>query len=127
MRVHGGPEAVESYIPILFFAAIAAVFPVAILVVMALFRQQAPNATKLSPYECGVASSTDAHDHRFSVRYYLIAVLFVVFDVETVFLFPWAVMYDKLLLFGLIEMAVFLYILVLGYVYVWKRGALSWA
>jgi NADH dehydrogenase subunit A (EC 1.6.5.3) len=63
----------------------------------------------------------------FSVRYYLIAVLFVVFDVETVFLFPWAVMYDKLLLFGLIEMAVFLYILVLGYVYVWKRGALSWA
>lgn len=117
----------ESYIPILFFAAIAALFPVVMLLVMALFRQQAPNATKLSPYECGVASSTDAHDHRFSVRYYLIAVLFVVFDVETVFLFPWAVMYDKLLLFGLVEMAVFLYILVLGYVYVWKRGALSWA
>ena len=61
------------------------------------------------------------------MRYYLIAVLFVVFDVETVFLFPWAVLYDKLLLFGLIEMAIFLYILVLGYVYVWKRGALSWA
>ena len=127
MCVHGGPEAVESYIPILFFAAIAALFPVVMLVVMALFRQQAPNPTKLSPYECGVVSATDAHDHRFSVRYYLIAVLFVVFDVETVFLFPWAVMYDKLLLFGLIEMAVFLYILVLGYVYVWKRGALSWA
>ena len=117
----------ESYIPILFFAAIAAVFPVAILIVMALLRPSAPNPTKLSPYECGVASATDAHDHRFSVRYYLLAVLFVVFDVETVFLFPWAAMYDKLLLFGLIEMTVFLLILVIGYVYVWKRGALSWA
>ncbi len=117
----------ESYVPILFFAAIAALFPVAILVLMALFRPKAPNPTKLSPYECGVASATDAHDHRFSVRYYLLAVLFVVFEVETIFLFPWAVMYDQLLLFGLIEMAIFLYILVLGYVYVWKRGALSWA
>ena len=117
----------ESYVPILFFAAIAGLFPLAILIVMALLRPSAPNPTKLSPYECGIASSTDAHDHRFSVRYYLIAVLFVVFDVETVFLFPWAVMYDQLLLFGLIEMAIFLYILVLGYVYVWKRGALSWA
>lgn len=126
-RVRGGPEAVESYIPILFFAAIAAVFCLAILVVMALFRPKAPNPTKLSPYECGVASATEAHDHRFSVRYYLLAVLFVVFDVETVFLFPWAVLYGKLLLFGLIEMTVFLAILVLGYVYVWKRGALAWA
>jgi len=122
-----GGHTVESYVPILFFAAIAGLFPLAILVIMALLRPQAPNPTKLSPYECGIASSTDAHDHRFSVRYYLIAVLFVVFDVETVFLFPWAVIYDQLLVFGLIEMAIFLYILVLGYVYVWKRGALSWA
>ena len=86
-----------------------------------------PDPEKLSPYECGIAAPTEAFDHRFSVRYYLIAVLFVVFDVETVFLFAWAVMYDKLLLFGLVEMVVFIYILVVGYVYVWKRGALSWA
>ncbi len=117
----------ESYLPILYFAAVGAVFPIAILVVMALVRPKRPNPAKLAPYECGVAAPTDAWDHRFSVRYYLIAVLFVVFDVETVFLFPWAVVYDKLLLFGFVEMAVFLYILVLGYVYVWKRGALSWA
>lgn len=116
-----------SYLPILYFAAIGVIFPLAILVIMALFRPSKPNPSKLSPYECGVAAVTQAHDHRFSVRYYLIAVLFVVFDVETVFLFPWAVVYDKLLLFGLVEMVVFLYILVLGYVYVWKRGALTWA
>ena len=65
-----------------------------------------------------------AFDHRFSVRYFLIAVLFVVFDVETIFLFPWAVMFDQLGLFGLIEMLVFLVILVVGYVYAWRRGAL---
>ena len=68
-----------------------------------------------------------AHDHRFSIRYYLIAVLFVIFDVETVFLFPWAVMFDKLALFGFIEMMVFLVILIIGYVYIWNRGALKWA
>ena len=116
----------ESYIPILFFAAIAAVFCVAILVVMALFRPKAPNPTKLSPYECGVVSATDAHDHRFSVRYYLLAVLFVVFDVETIFLFPWAVKFKALGVFGLVEMLVFLGILVVGYIWIWKKGALEW-
>ena len=67
-----------------------------------------------------------AHDHRFSLRYYLIAVLFVIFDVETIFLFPWAVMFDRLALFGFIEMMIFLTILMVGYVYVWRRGALNW-
>lgn len=116
-----------QYLSLAFFAAFAAALVLAVLGIFAFLRPKRPNPTKLSPYECGVASATDAHDHRFSVRYYLLAVLFVVFEVETIFLFPWAVMYDQLLLFGLIEMAIFLYILVLGYVYVWKRGALSWA
>jgi NADH-quinone oxidoreductase subunit A len=116
-----------AYLPVLYFALVAGAIPVLGLLIMALFRPSNPNPAKLSPYECGIAAPTEAFDHRFSVRYYLIAVLFVVFDVETVFLFPWAVMYDKLLLFGLVEMVVFLYILVVGYVYVWKRGALSWA
>jgi NADH-quinone oxidoreductase subunit A len=116
-----------TYLPILYFAVMAAIVPVAGLAAMSLLRPSKPTPTKLAPYECGVASPTEAFDHRFSVRYYLIAVLFVVFDVETVFLFPWAVMYHRLRLFGLVEMLVFLVILVVGYVYAWRRGALSWA
>jgi NADH-quinone oxidoreductase subunit A len=116
-----------NYVPILYFAAMGAILPIAVVVVMALVRPNKPGVTKLSPYECGVAAPTDAYDHRFSVRYYLIAVLFVVFDVETIFLFPWALLYHKLRLFGLIEMAVFILILVVGYLYAWRRGALTWA
>jgi NADH-quinone oxidoreductase subunit A len=84
------------------------------------------NVVKLEPYECGIEPATDARD-RYSVRYYLVAMLFVIFDVETVFLFPWAVIMDRLLLFGFIEMLVFLFILVVGYVYAWRKGALEWA
>ena len=116
-----------SYLPILYFALMAAVLPVAAIGAMSLLRPSKPNPTKLSPYECGVASATDAYDHRFSVRYFLVAVLFVVFDVETIFLFPWAIMLHKLALFGFFEMIVFLVILIVGYFYAWKRGALQWA
>ena len=84
------------------------------------------NRGKRQPYECGIEPGTDARD-RYSGRYYLIAMLFVIFDVETVFMFPWAVIMDELALFGLIEMLVFLFILVLGYVYAWRKGALEWA
>jgi NADH-quinone oxidoreductase subunit A len=116
-----------NYLPILYFAVMAALLPVAAIGLMSFVRPSKPTATKLSPYECGIAAPTEAFDHRFSVRYYLIAVLFVVFDVETIFLFPWAVMYHRLKLFGLVEMLVFLLILVVGYVYAWRRGALTWA
>jgi len=116
-----------NYLPILFFAIMAAVLVVATVLLLGLVRPSRPDRVKLAPYECGVVPTSDAWDHRFSVRYYLLAVLFVVFDVETVFLFPWAVMYRKLALFGLVEMVVFLLILLAGYVYVWRRGALSWA
>lgn len=116
-----------NYVPILYFVLMAAALPVAAIGLMSLIRPSNPTPTKLSPYECGVAAPTDAYDHRFSVRYYLIAVLFVVFDVETIFLFPWAVMYHKLRIFGLVEMVIFLAILIVGYVYAWRRGALSWA
>ena len=83
------------------------------------------NKVKLEPYECGIEPITDARD-RYSIRYYLVAMLFVIFDVETVFMFPWAVIFDKLLLFGLIEMIVFIFILVVGYYYAWQKGALEW-
>ena len=116
-----------NYLPILLFIAIAAAFLVVILGVARALRHRESAATNREPYECGNVPESLAHDHRFSVRYYLIAVLFVIFDVETIFLFPWAVMLDRLALFGFLEMVVFLGILVVGYVYVWKRGALNWA
>ena len=90
------------------------------------FHPNRPEPTKLSPYECGIETTTDARG-RSSVHFYVIAVLFVVFDVETIFLFPWAVRYKVLGWFGFAEMAVFLVILVAAYAYAWKRGALEWA
>ena len=92
-----------------------------------IFRRHAPDLVKGEPYECGVKATTVAYDTRFSIRYYLIAVLFVVFDVETIFLFPWAVRFEQLYWFGFIEMIVFLVILLIGYIYAWRRGALEWA
>ncbi|HEX7185969.1 MAG TPA: NADH-quinone oxidoreductase subunit A [Thermoanaerobaculia bacterium] len=116
-----------SYLPILVFTLIAILFLAATLIAARLLRHVGSASTNLDPYECGNEPETFAHDHRFSIRYYLIAVLFVIFDVETIFLFPWAVLFDKLALFGFIEMMVFLVILIVGYVYIWNRGALRWA
>lgn len=117
----------EQYVPILVFFLVAISFPIIALLLAKLVRAGSPDPVKADAYECGVKATTKALDTRFSIRYYLIAVLFVVFDVETVFLFPWAVMFEKLALFGFIEMVVFLAILVVGYAYAWKRGALEWA
>jgi NADH-quinone oxidoreductase subunit A len=111
----------------LVFALLAAALPLGTIVVARAIQSRRPNAVKEEPYESGIAPTTTAFDTRFSVRYFLIAVLFVVFDVETIFLFPWAVLFHKLGWFGLIEMLVFLVILILGYFYVWKRQALDWA
>ena len=116
---------IASYIPIFIFILIAISLPVVGLAVGSLIRPSNPYAGKLTPYECGVDPEGDARD-RFSIRFYIIAILFVVFDVETIFLFPWAVIYDQLALFGFIEMLIFLAILIVGYVYVWKKGALEW-
>jgi NADH-quinone oxidoreductase subunit A len=118
---------VSDYLPILILALLAAALPLATIVLARVLQKREPSVAKLEPYECGIEATTFAHDTRFSVRYFLIAVLFVVFDVETIFLFPWAVMFNRLGLFGLVEMLVFLLILVVGYFYVWKRKALDWA
>ncbi len=117
---------IEAYVPILLFLLVAIGFAIFTLIVSSLIQSSRYNQVKLEPYECGIEPVTDARD-RYSVRYYLIAMLFVIFDVETVFMFPWAVIMDELALFGLIEMLVFLFILVLGYVYAWRKGALEWA
>jgi NADH-quinone oxidoreductase subunit A len=118
---------VGHYFPILIFAVLAAALPLGTILVARAVQRRRPNPAKLEPYECGVEPSSEAFDTRFSVRYFLIAVLFVVFDVETIFLFPWAIMFNRLGLFGLIEMVIFLAILVVGYFYCWKRQALDWA
>jgi len=116
----------QAYIPILLFVLVAIGFAIFALIFAWLIRPEKYNRVKLEPYECGIEPKTDARD-RYSVRFFLIAMLFVVFDVETVFMFPWAVIMDRLALFGLIEMIVFIFILIVGYFYAWKQGALEWA
>jgi NADH-quinone oxidoreductase subunit A len=91
-----------------------------------LLSPRRPDRTKDAPYECGVDPVGDAR-LRHSIRFYVVAMLFIIFDLETVFLYPWAVSYRKLGLFGLVEMLVFLAILMVGYVYAWRRGALNWS
>ena len=115
-----------NYIPIFLFMGLAFLFPVVTLLLAKLVRPQTGGAGKLAPYECGVDPDSDARK-RYAIRYYVVAILFVIFDVETVFLFPWAIIYKQLALFGLVEMLVFLGILIVGYVWIIKKGALDWA
>ena len=116
----------RAYAPIFLFILVAFGFAMVTLVISRLLAAHKPSQVKLEPYECGIEVDSDARD-RYSVRYYLIAMLFVIFDVETVFMFPWAVMLDRLAIFGLIEMFLFIAILLVGYFYAWKKGALEWA
>ncbi|HYL98264.1 MAG TPA: NADH-quinone oxidoreductase subunit A [Blastocatellia bacterium] len=105
---------------------IAVLVPVALLGASRLVQRRVFDRAKLSPYECGIDPVGDARE-RFSVRFYMVAMLFLIFDVETIFLFPWAVIYDQLALFGLVEMLVFIGVLVVGYYYAWRKGAFTWA
>ncbi|ALC15054.1 NADH dehydrogenase subunit A [Desulfuromonas soudanensis] len=115
----------ENYLPILVLVAIAFAFALGSVVMSRLVGPKKPSAIKLAPYECGMPLVGTARD-RVSVKFYIIAMLFIVFDIEAVFLYPWAVMFKKLGLFGFVEMGVFIAILLVGYVYVWKKGALEW-
>jgi NADH-quinone oxidoreductase subunit A len=115
----------QNYVPIFIIILVAMAVPVVTLAIAWLIRPAKPEATKLMPYECGI-TPVDSARGRYTVRFYIIAILFVVFDVETIFLFPWAVQYKALHVFGLVEMLVFLGILIVGYVWIWKKGALEW-
>ena len=115
----------QNYIPIFIFFVVALAIPVVTLAVAKLLRPENPTQEKLAPYECGVDPVGDSRG-RYTVRFYIIAILFVVFDVETIFLFPWAVQFKALGLFGFVEMMLFLAILVVGYIWIWKKGALEW-
>lgn len=114
-----------NYFPILILAIVAVLFAVGSVAGSMLIGKRKPHPEKLSPYECGMEPIGSARE-RFSIRFYIIAMIFVIFDIELVFLYPWAVVFKSMRMFGFIEMGVFILILVFCYVYVWKRGALEW-
>jgi len=115
----------DQYLPILVFLVIAVMVGVIALVLNYFTAPRNPDPEKLSPYESGFEAFEDAR-MRFDVRYYLVAILFIIFDLEIAFLFPWSVVLDEMGGLGFIAMAVFLGILVIGFVYEWKKGALEW-
>ncbi len=114
-----------EYFPILIFLGISAGMGVALLLAGGILGPRRPDSEKLSPYECGFEAFEDSR-MKFDVRYYLVAILFIIFDLEIAFLFPWAVVLDTIGMTGLIAMAVFLLLLVIGFIYEWKKGALEW-
>ena len=114
-----------EYLPILLFLIVSTAIAVILLTVGWLLGPKNPESEKLSPYECGFEAFEDAR-MKFDVRYYLIAILFIVFDLEIAFLFPWAVVFKSLGAEAIIAMAIFLGILAIGFAYEWKKGALEW-
>jgi NADH-quinone oxidoreductase subunit A len=115
----------ENYLPILIFLGIATGIGLVLLALGFLLGRGGKDAEKLSAYECGFEPFEDSRI-KFDVRYYLVAILFIIFDLEIAFLFPWAVSLDVIGTFGLVSMALFLAILVVGFIYEWKKGALEW-
>lgn len=115
----------EQYFPVLVFVVLGAVFGVLPIALAALLSPHKPNPVKNAPYECGFPPFENAR-LKFDVRYYLIAILFIIFDLEIVFLFPWAVDLNKIGPEGFLAMAVFLLLLLIGFIYEWQKGALEW-
>jgi NADH-quinone oxidoreductase subunit A len=114
-----------NYAPILIFLIIAGALSVVLLLLGFAFGRGSKDPDKLAPYECGFEAFEDSRV-RFDVRYYLVAILFIIFDLEIAFLFPWAVALTEIGTFGLVSMGIFLAILVVGFVYEWRKGALEW-
>jgi len=115
----------EQYFPVLLFILFGVIVGAVLLGVGTLLSPNRPDSEKLSPYECGFEAFEDAR-MKFDVRYYLVAILFILFDLEIAFLFPWAVVLPKIGMFGFTAMMIFLAVLVVGFVYEWKKGALDW-
>ena len=116
----------REYLPIVILAVLSLAFAVLSLLVSSLVRPNRPTPAKLAPYECGIEPERLPKGERFSVKFYVVAMLFIIFDIETIFLFPWAVGFRQLGLFGLVEMAIFIALVFVAYVYVWKAGGLDW-
>src|SRR3954451_7543520 len=115
----------REYLPILIFLVIAVGLTVVMLSASLLLAKQSPDSEKLSPYECGFEAFDDAR-RQFDVRFYLVSILFIIFDLEVAFLFPWAVTLGKIGVFGFWSMMIFLGVLTVGFIYEWKKGALEW-
>ena len=115
----------ETYLPILVLIFFALAFAMGSVVFSRLIGQKKPSAVKLAPYECGMPPVGTARE-RVSVKFYLVAVAFIVFDIEVVFLYPWAVVFKQLGLYGAAAMGFFIFVLIVGFIYDWKKGALEW-
>jgi NADH-quinone oxidoreductase subunit A len=118
-------EGLAQYLPVVILAGVGALFAVASVVASRVLQPKRPTPAKNLPYECGIVPERVPRD-RFPVKFYVIAMLFIVFDIEVIFLFPWAVTFRQLGLFGLVEMAIFIGLVFVAYVYVWQRGGLEW-
>ncbi|MEE9157087.1 MAG: NADH-quinone oxidoreductase subunit A [Gammaproteobacteria bacterium] len=115
----------SNYLPILIFIIVGLLVGASLISIGSLLGPKRPDSAKQSPYECGFEAFEDAR-MKFDVRYFLVAILFIIFDLEIAFLFPWAVVLDEIGLFGYLAMMIFLGVLVVGFIYEWKKGALEW-
>jgi NADH-quinone oxidoreductase subunit A len=115
----------DVYVPVLILMGLSLVNAVGIVVMSQLASPLRPTPVKAEPYESGMVGLGDARE-RFSVKFYLVALMFIIFDIETIFLIPWGVMFRDLGIFGFVEMLVFIGVLLVGFIYVWKKGALEW-
>jgi NADH-quinone oxidoreductase subunit A len=125
IRIGPAMNVLQDYLPLVVFIAVALVIGLAMLIAPFLVAYKQPDAEKLSAYECGFNAFDDAR-MRFDVRFYLVAILFIIFDLEVSFLFPWAVAFGDLGAYGFWSMMVFLAVLTIGFIYEWKKGALEW-
>jgi NADH-quinone oxidoreductase subunit A len=116
----------DTYFPVLVQIVIAIVVAAALVAISFLLGKRVRNRVKDSPYESGIAPTGTARE-RFSVKFYLVAIVFILFDIEAVFLYPWAVVYRELKIFGFIEMLIFVILILSGFLYIWKKGALDWS
>jgi NADH-quinone oxidoreductase subunit A len=115
----------SEYLPILIFIIIATAFGLGALLIGIIFRLRKPYREKLMPYESGITPVGEPR-YRFSIRFYILAMLFVIFDVEAIFIYPWAVVFDKIGIYAFIEMVIFIVILLIGYIYAWEKEAFQW-
>ena len=115
-----------DYLPILILAVLAAAFGIGSLAASSLLAPKKPTPAKYYPYECGIIPERLPQGERFPVKFYIVAMIFIIFDIETIFLFPWAVTFRQLGMFGLIEMTVFILLVFVAYAYIWKKGGLDW-
>ena len=116
----------EIWFPVLFQAVLATIIAAALVTLTFVVGRRVSNRVKDMPYECGIAPTGDAR-HRFSVKFYLVAMIFILFDIEAIFLYPWVVVYKQLKMFAFLEMLVFVILILAGFFFIWKKGVLDWS